>query len=119
MKRLLFVALSVVCLAGIALAKRLAPKEVPPVVQGDIVYSAPSRRMGVVVATSTKTGKELWSKQIYTIQINSHRERDVQDCHITSLCFKNEKLMITNEYGQQFELDPNTQEVVIRKPTPK
>jgi hypothetical protein len=68
------------CLTISANAKRPAPKAVPPVVKDGIAYSAPLDREGFVVATWTKTKREIWSRQIYVIkhEYKLGLEEDVQ-----------------------------------------
>jgi outer membrane protein assembly factor BamB len=99
-------------------AKRGAPKDVPPVTQNGVVYSAPHDQMGCVVAKDEKTGKQLWSKQVYTVKYDPNLEKDVQDCFISELRFADGKLIVSNERGGQFELDPATQAVKVLKGTP-
>ena len=94
-----------------AWAKRSAPSEVKPVVYQGVEYQAPTTRMGCVVALDVASGKELWSKQIYTVIKDPDLEGDVQDIFITSLTRDGETLLITNESGAQYSLDLQTQEV--------
>ena len=70
----------VLCATVPVLAKRFAPKPVAPVVKDGIEYSAPLDRMGFVVATWTKTKREIWSRQVYTIKYEYKLglEEDVQ-----------------------------------------
>jgi len=98
-------------LASNAEAKRAAPKDVPPVTRNGVVYSAPHDQMGCVVAKDEKTGKVLWTKQIYAVKYDPAMEKDVQDCFITELRFADGKLIVTNEDSARFELDPATQAV--------
>ena len=111
--------LLVVCMAGLlasgALAKRSAPKEVPALTRNGVVYSVPHEKMGTVAAKEEKSGKELWSKQIYTVKYEPGLETDVQDCFITELRFEKEVLIVSNENNDQYELDPATQAVKVIK----
>jgi len=104
-------------LASNAEAKRAAPKNVPPVTRNGVTYSAPHDQMGYVVAKEEKTGKVLWKKQIYVVKHDPAMERDVQDCFITGLRFAKGKLIVSNENGDRFELDPATQAVKALKGT--
>ena len=91
-----------------ATAKRPAPVPVPPVVSAAIEYSAPHTAMGFVVATDTHTHKELWRARIYPVRIDPALERDVQDVFITSLALAHGQLIIVNERGDRYTLDPAT-----------
>lgn len=102
-------------LAGHAEAKRAAPKDVPPVTRDGVVYSAPHDQMGCVVAKDEKTGKVLWTVKVYDVKIDPNLEKDVQDVFITELRFADGKLIVTNENGAQFEVDPATQAVKALK----
>jgi hypothetical protein len=101
--------------ATTSIAKRAAPKPVPPVTLNTIEYSAPLELMGFVVATDTTSHKELWRKRIYTVPVNRALERDVQDVFITSLVIENGTLIITNERGDSYTLDLATRKVTQRK----
>lgn len=103
-----------------AMAKRSAPKPVVPVVANAVEYSAPHAQMGFVVATDTTSKKELWRERIYTVPVDPALERDVQDVFITSLTIEQGKLVITNERGESYTLDPATRKVTKRAvPKPK
>jgi hypothetical protein len=110
-----FVAL--LCMTAPALAKRSAPKPVPPIVKDRIEYSAPLDRMGFVVATWTKTHREIWSRQVYVIRYEYQLglEADVQWCFVTGLRFEKGKLRVTNERGGEFEVDPESLTVKVLK----
>lgn len=98
-----------------AMAKRAAPKTVPPVTLNSVEYSAPLELMGFVVATDITSHKELWRECIYTVPFNPALERDVQDVFITSLVIENGTLVITNECGDSYTLDLATRKVTKRK----
>jgi hypothetical protein len=111
------VLLCLVCPVTPASAKRAAPIQVKPVVKDGIEYSAPLSREGFVVATWIKTGREIWSRQIYAIkhEYKQGLEEDVQTCFITELQFYSRKLKVTNEQGGEFEVDPDTLTVTVLK----
>jgi len=121
MKRIMIMimitALALVCLAGPTLSKRKPPKAVAPVTKDGIEYSAPLHRMGFVVATWMKTKQEIWSRQIYVVkhEYKYGLERDVQDCFITNLRFADGKLLVTNERGGEFALNPDSLEIRVLK----
>jgi hypothetical protein len=98
--------------AELAPAKRAAPAAVDPVTIRSITCSAPPDAMGFVVARNISSGQELWRQRIYSIRINPARERDVQDVFITSLRAHGGALLITNERGEGFILDPETRHVI-------
>ncbi len=94
-----------------AFAERSEPREVAPIVQDGVRYSAPHGAMAVVVATEVKTGKELWRVQVYKTRMVPELESDVQDVFITSLVLKEDTLIITNERGEKYALDLQTRKV--------
>jgi len=91
-----------------------------PVAKDGIEYSAPLSREGFVVAKWTKTGREIWSRQIYIIkhEYKLGLEEDVQTCFISALHFANGKLRVTNEQGGEFEIDLETLTVTVLKGRP-
>ena len=117
--RTLSCALLISLLAGLAAleaqAKRAAPKEVAPLTRQGIIYAAPHEHLGCVVAKDEKTGRLLWRKQIYLVKYDPALEQDVQDCFITELRFADDKLLISNERGGQFELNLSTLAVKVLK----
>lgn len=96
-------------------AKRSPPKEVPPVTRNGVVYSVPHAQMGCVSASDEKSGRLLWTKQIYVVKYDPLLEQDVQDCFITELRFSEDKLLVSNEREYQFELNPATLAVKVLK----
>jgi hypothetical protein len=91
--------------------KRATPKEVPPVVVGNIEYSA---SMNEVIAKDTLTKDQLWIKEIYPIKFNKRLERDVQEVYIDSLSYHDSTLLIRNENSHYYSLDLYTREVTKR-----
>lgn len=116
MKRLIsFVAVIVLLsLPAIVNAKRTAPVDVAAVKCGDIQFSAPHSRMGCVEARDLKTGHTWW-RQIYVVAMKPDLEEDVQHVFINALEVKEGKLMIRNEAGGAFRLDPQTMAVEVLK----
>jgi hypothetical protein len=94
-------------------AKRAAPTAVPPVEADGVVYAAPSDPIGCVVASSGKSGKTLWFRQVYVVRYEADLETDIQDCFINGLKLEKGKLVITNEAGSHFELDLETLAVKV------
>lgn len=108
----IFVILSSGSFAQRTTAKRAAPKEVTPVVSGQIKYTAPNyHNMGDIVAIDIATNKVLWTKKIYTTKYNPILEQDVQDVFIDSIYLKKNKLYIRNERGRTYAMDIKTLEV--------
>ena len=96
-------------------AKRSVLRQVKSVEKEGVEYSAPLEREGFVVATWTKTKREIWSKQIYVIKHEYKRglETDVQTCFITNLELEGGKLKIVNELKAEFELDLDKLDVKV------
>jgi tricorn protease-like protein len=116
MNRSLAVALCLVLTAfagGDAWAKIAAPKPVKPVVDDGVKYLAPNRngREGLVEARKADTGEKLWDAVIYTVKINPDLEEDVQWVFITKLEIAGDKLLVTNDKGEQYKLDLKTRKV--------
>jgi hypothetical protein len=121
MKRIfaVIVASLVVLLCGDVYGKRLAPKEVPPVVHEGVKYTATltgisqtePQNGGFVQAWDVRTQKLLWQVKVYRIKYDPNLESDVQDVFITSMEIKNSKLIVVNERNEQFEIDLKTHAV--------
>jgi hypothetical protein len=92
-------------------AKRTAPRAVPPVVLGNVRYSAPHTAMGTITAEDAGTHAVLWTQAIYHVRPKPELERDVQDVYIDSLRAENGLLLIRNEADAWFSLDPATRKV--------
>lgn len=107
---------------SMAIASRVPPAEVPALVDGNVRYEVPHGGFGAppnpcdqiggcVVAYDNTTGTLLWSLRVYSIVYDPDLEEDVQWVFITSLCLANGRLLVTNERGQNFAIDPDTREV--------
>ena len=104
----------------LAEAKRGAPAEVLPATVGNIEYSAPHRngphkQMGFIEARELKSGKLIWSRQIYTVKYDPDLEGDIQDVFIKSITVEGNYLIITNERNSKYQLDLNSLEVKVIK----
>ena len=102
----------------LAEAKRGAPAEVLPVTVGNIEYSAPHRngthrKMGLLEARDLKSGKLIWSRQIYAVKYDPDLEGDAQDVFIKSITVEGYHLIITNERNSKYQLDLNSLEVRV------
>jgi len=87
--------------------KRVAPKEVKPVIIKNIKYSAPTSEMGFVVARDLKTDTIIWKKQVYKVRYNKDLEQDVQDVFIDSLTLLGNYLIIHTENNRNYHLKIN------------
>lgn len=96
-------------------AKRAAPRDVPPVATDEVEYSAPTDRMGVVVATDRASHKMLWCRRIYVVHRRPSLEKDVQDVFITKLALEGRLLIVSNERGTDYALDLKTLRVHSRQ----
>ena len=76
-----------------------------------IAFTAPHAFMGSVEARFKKTKGLYWRKQVYVVKYKMDLEKDVQDCLITKLEFEKEKIVVTNEAGHRYRLNPDTLEV--------
>jgi hypothetical protein len=92
-------------------AKRSAPEPVHSIIVGRVEYSAPGWPMGFIIATDTRTRREIWRKRIYRVRIDPTLERDVQDVFITSLTLVHDNLFITDERGRRYALELTTRRV--------
>jgi hypothetical protein len=124
--RLGIIAIAVLLLPQIALAKRAAPKQIAPVVSGGVRYMAPDvmpnylsiygaskcfRSGGCVEARDRQTGKLLWQVEVYQTKYDPNMELDVQVVYINSLKIDRDKLMIKNELGDRYTVDLKTHAV--------
>ncbi len=92
---------------------RIPPAEVKSITYEGIEYSAYG--IDSIKATDEKTGFPIWIRQIYVIKYVPGLEQDVQDCFITAIKMKDNKLLITNEKKYQYELNLKTLKVNVIK----
>lgn len=94
-------------------AKRIAPKEVAPVVEDSVVFTAPfdDARFGYIDACDAATKKRLWRAVIFRVQFDPDLEQDVQWVSISSLALDKHSLVVTAEDGSVFRLNLKTKEV--------
>ncbi|WP_338848057.1 hypothetical protein V8J88_04485 [Massilia sp. W12] len=95
-------------------AKRTAPKPVAPLLHQGIRYETTfdgtelgfKQKAGVLIAYDAQTNEKLWGLVVYQTIINEKFERDVQDCHITSIALAEDgqSLIISNERRKRFAL---------------
>ena len=92
-------------------AKRMAPSEVDPLIYAGLKFTAPHEHMGYIEVWDNNTGKKLWEKQVYKVNIDPSLEADVQWIFITKLEMENGKLAVTNEGGDKYLVDIKQKEV--------
>jgi hypothetical protein len=109
------VVVAALLVSSAALAKRVAPKDVAPVTAKGVVYKVPhfgafhdkNQNGGFVQAWDAKTKKLLWDRMVYRT-IYDRGETDVQDVFITKIRVIRDKLLVTNEADERFEMDLST-----------
>ena len=104
----------------LAEAKRRASAEVLPSKVENIEYSAPHRngshkQMGFIEARDLKSGKIIWSRQIYTVKYDPDLVGDIQEVFIKRITVEGNNLIITNERNSKYQLDLNSLEVKVLK----
>jgi hypothetical protein len=98
-------------------AKRAAPGEVSPVIWNGVRYAAAPHggcgfaHPGCVEASDAETGQTLWKIEVYQIQYRPDLEKDVQDVFIISLKVEGNRLVVTNERGEIYEVNLETRVV--------
>jgi len=98
---------------AISSAHRYFTEPPPPIVVEGIEYRAPQNvsHMGHVQAFDIATGNKIWETKVYSVWVNPLAEADVQWTFINNLQFKAGDLLVTNELGNSFRLDPKTGKV--------
>lgn len=100
---------SVMIMGKTVQAKRLPPKDVPPVIHEGIRYTA--RYAGLVEAFNDKTGEKLWDVKVYGTPINPELEEDVQFVYIRSLQLFGTQLLVSDERQGHFVVDIRSRQV--------
>src|SRR5437773_4466507 len=93
-------------LPSLALAKRVAPAEVKPVVHQGVRYIAPNDdgRRAYIEAWDVQTNKKLWDLTIFTNRIDPKLEEDVQHVFIKTLNVQEGTLTVTSERGKTYQV---------------
>ena len=109
---LVFVAV-VVLLPSLALAKRVAPAKVEPVIYHGFRYIAPNDdgRRAYIEARDIQTNKKLWDLTIFTNRIDPTLEEDVQWVFIKALKVRDGALIVTSERDKIYRVDLKTKTV--------
>lgn len=95
-------------------AKRVPPKDVPPVVVNGVRYSANSDgKDSYVVATDVPSGKELWRVEVFHTRIAFWKgEEDNQWVFISDLKKSaGNSLLVRDEKNRCYSIDLNTKQV--------
>lgn len=116
--------ITLLLISQLCFAKRVAPKEVEPVIDHGVKYLAPhvapgyikahgnpTCPVGCIEAWSEKSGKLLWRVQVYEIKYDEKLEKDVQDNFINALQIKDRNLFVQTEHGDKFIVNLKTHEV--------
>jgi hypothetical protein len=113
MTRLAALLLSTLLLPQFALAKRLPPIQVDPVIYEAIRYVVPNDdgRRGYIEAWDVASNKKLWELTLFTNRIDPNIEEDVQWVFIKGLSIQDGRLMVTSERGMTYQVDVNTKAI--------
>jgi hypothetical protein len=108
----IFVAV-VLLLPSLALAKRVAPAKVEPVIYQGVRYIAPNDdgRRAYIEAWDVQTNKKLWDLTIFTNRIDPTLEEDVQWVFIKALNIQDGALLVTSERDKVYRVDLKTKTV--------
>jgi hypothetical protein len=106
--------------ANMKSAKRRVP-EPSPVVQNGVRYQVEFGGKshgfphigGVIAAVDDATERVLWTVVVYRVTFNPNKEEDTQEVFITDLALNGDgtRLIVTNEEGKRFAIDPATRAV--------
>jgi hypothetical protein len=98
--------------AASAVADRLGPEPVTPVIANGIRYSAEGDgRDQFVVAADATSCKVLWRTHVLHVEVEPSLEEDVQWVFITNLEVAGNALLVTDERSDRFSVDLTTHEV--------
>jgi len=109
-------------------ASRVPPPRVPPVFIAGMRYAQvpgdmeTDGQVGGILAAFDASSRELWRLKVYDNPRRPELEGDVQDVWFRTLRAEGGKLLIENERGERFEVDPVARKVSGRPapvPDPK
>lgn len=98
-------------------ASRAPPPQVLPVsIEGVRYAQVPGDaetdgQVGGILAACDASNREVWRLKVYENACRPELEGDVQDVWFRSLRAKGGRLLIENERGERFEVDPATRQV--------
>jgi hypothetical protein len=109
---LVFVAVALL-LPSLALAKRIAPAKVEPVIYQGVRYIAPNDdgQRAYIEARDVQTNQKLWDLTIFTNRIDPTLEEDVQWVFIRALNIRDGALVVTSERDKIYRVDLKTKTV--------
>ena len=99
-------------------ASRVRPPRVPPVFIAGMRYAQvpgdaeTDGQVGGIFAAYDASNREVWRLKVYENARRPELEGDVQDVWFRSLRAEGGKLLIENERGERFEVDPATRHVL-------
>jgi len=107
-----------------AWAKRVPPKDVPPIVVSGIRYSAHGDGKNSYIVANNLNGKEQWRVKVFHTRIEFWRgEEDNQWVFISDLKSAGNSLLVRDEKNRCYSIDLNTtrKESTVRQrfPTPR
>jgi hypothetical protein len=107
---ILFMSTLLPCLTS---AKRIAPSTVEPVIHAGIRYVAPNDngRRAYIEAWDVKTNKKRWDLTVFSNRIDPKLEEDVQWVFIKTLSIEGDRLVVTSERGNTYQIDINARAV--------
>jgi hypothetical protein len=96
-----------------AVAKRIAPKNVPPIITDGIRYSATGDgRNSFVAATDAATGKDLWKVKVFHTPIKFWRgEEDNQWVFISDMKLAENSILVRDEKSRCYSISLSTKQV--------
>jgi hypothetical protein len=109
---LIFVAVALL-LPSLALAKRVAPAKVEPVIYQGFRYIAPNDdgRRAYIEAWDVQTNKKLWNLTIFMNRIDPTLEEDVQWVFVKALNIRDGVLIVISERDKIYRVDLKTKDV--------
>jgi hypothetical protein len=122
MSRFVFILVAVaLLLPSLALAKRVAPAKVEPIIHQGVRYIVPNDdgRRAYIEAWDAQTNKKLWDLTIFTNRIDPTLEQDVQWVFIKALSIRDGALIVTSERDKVYRVDLKTKTVTeSERPSP-
>jgi hypothetical protein len=108
----IFVAVALL-LPSLALAKRVAPAKVEPVIYQGFRYIAPNDdgRRAYIEAWDVQTNKKLWNLTIFMNRIDPTLEEDVQWVFVKALNIRDGVLIVISERDKIYRVDLKTKDV--------
>ena len=102
--------------ASRAPAPRVAPVIIDGVRYAQVAGDADTDgQVGGILAAYDASNRELWRLKVYANARRPDLEGDVQDVWFRSLRAQGDRLLIENERGEQFEVDPAARQVLERR----